>query len=140
MASPSQQVTSVASGDVMRLSVKTPQQSRKKNTYQRKPSAQVILAHEMVAGIMRQAESVFSSDKRFADRYVGMARRIAMKYRLRLPSGIRRKYCKHCHAFLRPGANCRVRIGVKHVSYYCLECKKFMRFVHKSKSVKKNIP
>ena len=103
---------------------------RRKYQHRPKPTEQVMLAQDMIRGLLRQADAVFSSDKKQADRYVDIARKVAMKYRLKLPPEMRRKYCKHCHSFLRPGVNCRVRIRKKNITYYCLECRKFMRFLH----------
>ncbi|MDO8642821.1 MAG: ribonuclease P [Candidatus Woesearchaeota archaeon] len=63
-----------------------------------------------------------------ANRLVRTARRLAMKFRLRLPSTLKRRVCKHCYAYLRPGVNCRVRLAKQRVIYRCNACKKFMRF------------
>ena|SRR3989338_3676045 len=85
-------------------------------------------AKKKVEELFFHAESVFSSDKTLANRYVNIARKIAMKVNLRLPSKLKRKFCKHCYSFLMPGFNCRIRTRDNKVVYYCLECKKFMRF------------
>lgn len=61
------------------------------------------------------------------DRYVAMARKIAMKFNLRLPRELKRKFCKHCYSYFKSG-NYRVRTRKKMVVYYCLKCKKYMRF------------
>ncbi|MBU1203521.1 MAG: hypothetical protein KKG60_00445 [Nanoarchaeota archaeon] len=63
-----------------------------------------------------------------ADRYVKLAREMAMRVNLRLPSELKRKFCKHCYCYLIPGKNCRVRIAKKRVIYYCEKCRKFARF------------
>ena len=69
-----------------------------------------------------------SKDKKKANLYVHKARRLAMKYRIKLTSSIKRKFCKHCYSYLVPGDNCRVRTRDGKLVYYCLECKKYMRF------------
>lgn len=97
-------------------------------------------AKRKVEELFVYAESIFSSDKSLANRYVKIARKIAMKVNLRLPSKLKRKFCKHCYGFLMPGINCRVRTRDTKVIYYCLECKKYMRFpfLREKKSSKKS--
>jgi len=65
-----------------------------------------------------------------ANELVRKARNLAMRHRLKIPRELKRRYCVHCYAYLVPGSNCRVRIRLNKVVYYCLSCKKFMRFVH----------
>lgn len=65
-----------------------------------------------------------------ADRYVEIARKIAMKVNLPMPKEFKRKYCKHCHIYFKSG-NYRVRTRNKVVIYYCLKCKKYMKFLMK---------
>ena len=89
------------------------------------------IAKERVKVLFGKAAEVFSKDKKLANRYVGMARRVAMKVNLRIPKEYKRKFCKHCYSYLKPGVNLRVRKRDKSTVYYCLECKKFMRFPHK---------
>lgn len=67
------------------------------------------------------------SSKKLADRYVTMARKIAMKLNLRLSSHLKRKFCKHCGCYLIPGKNLRVRTRNGKLVYYCSECRKFWR-------------
>lgn len=89
------------------------------------------IALERVEALISRAKEVFKEDKALANRYVTLARKIAMKVRLRIPSHLKRNFCKHCYKFLMPGVNCRVRTQRGKVVYYCLECKKFMRFPYK---------
>ena len=105
-----------------------------------KPKEQIIIAVDMVKGLFRQADSMFNKDKTLANTYVKMGLKIARKYKLKLPRDIKRRYCKHCHSFLRIGVNCRVRIGEKNVIYSCLECRNFMRFPHKKPSRTAEMP
>jgi|TARA_Y100000310_G_scaffold330278_1_gene401652 ribonuclease P protein subunit RPR2 len=86
------------------------------------------IARERIKKLFEEADSVFSKDKKLANRYIRLARKIAMKFNLRMPRGYKRKFCKHCYSYLKPGVNLRVRTKDGKVIYYCLECKKFMRF------------
>ena len=86
------------------------------------------IARERVKELFEQAEEIFSKDTKLADRYVNLARKIAMKVNLKMPRGLNRKFCKHCYSFLKQGVNCRVRTQKHNVVYSCLVCNKHMRF------------
>ena len=86
------------------------------------------IALKRVKQLFKEADSVFNKDPKLAKRYVNLARKIAMKVRLRMPKELKRKFCKHCYSYLMPGVNLRVRTQRGKVVYYCLKCKKYMRF------------
>ncbi len=90
-------------------------------------------ARKEVIAYFKKAEEVFHHDKDLADDYVRKARNIAMKNQLRFPRGLKRRFCKHCYSYLVPGENLRVRTHEGHVVYYCLECRRFMRFPYKKR-------
>ena len=69
-----------------------------------------------------------AADQKKANLYVHKARRLAMKHRLRLSSSLQKKFCKHCYSYLKLGSNCRVRTRDGKLIYYCMNCKKYMRF------------
>ncbi|HLC96691.1 MAG TPA: ribonuclease P [Candidatus Nanoarchaeia archaeon] len=76
-------------------------------------------------------ESLFkkaaSAEKKDADEYVRKARRLAMRHKVQLGL-LKRRFCKHCYSYLRPGLNCRVRTKEGKVVYYCSACRNYMRF------------
>jgi RNase P subunit RPR2 len=91
-----------------------------------------LLVMSRIKELFRQAELVFSKDKKLADEYIKLARTLGMKYKVKIPKELQRKFCKHCYAYLRPGVNCRVRIQNHKIIYSCLECKKFIRLNYSS--------
>lgn len=91
-------------------------------------SKQKIIARERIKNLISLAEKAFSKNPRVSDHYVELARKIAMKARVRIPSDIKKRFCKHCYKFLQPGVNCRVRTRNNKLIYYCLNCKEYMRF------------
>lgn len=93
----------------------------------RDKSEEKRIALERIKTLFQEAEKVFSRDKTLANRYVSLARKIAMKVKLRFPQELKRRFCKHCYAYLMPGVNSRVRVRLGKVVISCLECKKFMR-------------
>lgn len=93
----------------------------------RDKSEEKKIALERIKTLFQEAESVFAKDKSLANRYVSLARKIAMKVKARIPAELKRRFCKHCYAYLVPGVNSRVRIRLGKVVISCLECKRFMR-------------
>ena len=85
------------------------------------------IAKERIITLFEQATIQFPKNKSLANRYVTLARKIAMKVRMRIPQKYKRRYCKHCYKYLQPGVNSRIRTRNKKVIISCFECKKFMR-------------
>jgi len=96
--------------------------------HKRKPLEQRRIAIRRIRQLFEQAEVVFKEDPNLSNRYVYLARKIAMKYKVKIPRELKRRFCKHCHVFLVPGVNCRVRLQGSKVVYYCFNCKHYMRF------------
>ncbi|MBS3102256.1 ribonuclease P [Candidatus Woesearchaeota archaeon] len=101
-----------------------------KKVYGKRKEHQKI-ARERVEVLFRQAKEMFREDSSLSDRYVQLARKITMKYKVKIPSSLKRKFCKHCHKFLVPSVNCRIRVQRGKAVYYCLSCKRFMRIPYK---------
>ncbi len=85
------------------------------------------IAEQRITTLFQQAEQTFSKDAALAHRYVSLARKMAMRLRLRMPKEYKRKFCRYCYHFLMPGANARMRTREGKVIISCLDCKKFMR-------------
>ena len=96
--------------------------------YNKKPENDRKIALERIHSLFHMADEKFSTRKDLSNSYVKLARKISMRHKVRIPPILKRRFCKHCHTFLKQGANCRVRLSDGHVTYYCLECKKYMRF------------
>ena len=101
--------------------------------YSKKPAEHKEIALERINTLFKEASGVFKEDKKLANRYVKLARELAMKFKVRIPSHLKRRFCKHCYSYLMPGENLRVRTREGKVIYYCLECKKFMRIPTRKK-------
>jgi len=95
-----------------------------------KSKAKKLAKAEMIE-LFKEAGEAFKKSPAVANKCVAKARKLAMKYKLRMSRVLKRRFCKHCYRFLVPGVNCRVRTQKGRVIYYCLNCKKFMRFVIK---------
>lgn len=90
------------------------------------------IAKERIKYLFEQARKAFNKNPALSNRYVTLARKLSMKYKVRIPRELKRKFCKHCYKYLVPGKNCRVRTHKGKVVYYCLNCKKYMRFPYNS--------
>ncbi len=86
------------------------------------------IAGERIAVLFGLARQVFSMHPERSNRYVALARRIAMRQRVRINREFRRQYCHHCYAFLVPGENMRVRVHRGNVVVTCMICNKTMRY------------
>lgn len=88
------------------------------------------IAMQRIRTLFQLARNVYAKDPELAQRYVDIARRIAMAARIRLPREFRRQVCRHCKGFILPGVSCRVRIKQRrepHVVITCLKCGGYMR-------------
>ncbi|MBI2669155.1 ribonuclease P [Candidatus Woesearchaeota archaeon] len=92
-----------------------------------KPIKNKDTALEKINDLFTLAQQSFSSDQALANRYVTLARKIAMKNRMRIPKELKRCFCKHCYKYLMPGVNVRIRTRGGKVIISCFECKKFLR-------------
>ena len=99
-----------------------------KRNYSKKPASQKEIALDRIKTLFKEARVVFRKDPQLANRYVKLARELAMKFKIRIPVVLKRKFCKHCYSYLMPGVNLRVRTREGKVVYYCFNCKKYMRF------------
>lgn len=95
-------------------------------------------ALEKIKILFLEAELQFKKNPSLSNRYVDLARKIAMRFKIRMPRELKRKFCKHCYSYLIPDKNCRVRIHKSRVIYFCFNCKKFMRFMLNNKKEKIN--
>ena len=107
--------------------------SKKKKPYKKKSNWLAIRAKEQITSIFKMADEIYQKFPHLADRYVKIARQLAMKVRLKMPREFKRKYCKFCKCFLVPSKNCRVRLHNGHLVYYCLNCKKITRIGYANK-------
>lgn len=71
------------------------------------------------------AAALQEKDASLAGKQAGLAKKIAMRHRVRLPYHVRQLFCKKCKAFIVPGRTARVRVGrsgTRAVRVTCLRC------------------
>ncbi|MCS7132014.1 MAG: ribonuclease P [Hadesarchaea archaeon] len=99
-----------------------------------------VIAAERIERLFELAERVFDGRPALADRYVQLAWRLATRYNLRMPAYLKRKFCRKCLSFLRPGVSCRVRTRSRpspSVVITCLRCGHHMRVPYRRKGIEK---
>jgi ribonuclease P protein subunit RPR2 len=103
-----------------------------------KPQQFQRIAKQRIEKLFYEAERQFKKDKKLSNRYVELARKIAMRYKVKISPILQKRFCKHCYCYLTPGVNCRVRLYGQKVIYYCSSCKGYMRFPYvKEKNARK---
>ncbi|MGQ9506634.1 MAG: ribonuclease P protein component 4 [Candidatus Bathycorpusculaceae bacterium] len=99
------------------------------------------IAMQRIKTLFHLAKENIHKDQALAQRYVDLARKIAMAAKVRLPREYRRQVCRHCKSFILPGVNSHVRIKKQrepHVVITCLNCGKHMRIPLKAKKEQKS--
>ncbi len=100
-----------------------------------KPAWMTEVAAERIEILFREAEEVFSKSRKLANRYVFIARKLAMKFNLKIPSELKRRFCHKCYSYLMPGENAKVRTNAKTkcVEWTC-ECGEVNRYGYSRES------
>lgn len=81
------------------------------------------IAIERIHRLFSEAEKMAKENRmELCRRYVEIARKISMKYLVRIPKTYRLRFCKKCLSYLVPGKNCRVRLKKSKVVLTCLNC------------------
>lgn len=86
------------------------------------------IAMERIDILFKNAEYEFVYNPELSNRYVNIARKIAMRQRIRIPSEYKRKFCRNCNSYAVPGENMSVRIHRGKVIYKCGRCGYIRRF------------
>ena len=89
-----------------------------------KPLEQIKIAKERIAILIAEAEK--TDNEQLAKRYVELAKKIGMRYNVRLPPSSRRKFCKYCFSKLTYGW--RTKKGIRYIK---CACGKTLRFPFK---------
>jgi ribonuclease P protein subunit RPR2 len=86
------------------------------------------IAKERIARLFEEAQAVFPDYPAMSNRYVAIARKIAMRQRVQIVHPFRRRFCRSCSSFLVPGKTARVRIHPGHITTTCLSCGRRRRY------------
>ncbi len=82
-------------------------------------------AEALVQHLTESSVSMAGKDLKVAKEQAAMARRVMLKFNVRLGPSIQRFTCRGCKSLIVPGVNARVRLGhgkPKIIRVICLEC------------------
>lgn len=79
------------------------------------------IANERIRILIEKAEKMKVEDYELARRYVELAKKISMRYRVRIPKELKVKFCKKCFYPYKLG-KFRVRVRKSRVIITCLNC------------------
>ncbi|HID18583.1 TPA: ribonuclease P [Candidatus Bathyarchaeota archaeon] len=83
------------------------------------------MAKERIDILFRQALTIYKQHPQLADRYVEHARRLSMRYKVRIPRRWRLLVCRKCKGLMVPGFTSYARIRQHrepHLAITCLKC------------------
>ncbi|MEM5797417.1 MAG: ribonuclease P protein component 4 [Candidatus Aenigmatarchaeota archaeon] len=98
-----------------------------------KPYWQQQIARERIKILFSLSEKEFKKHPERSKRYIELARKIGLRYNVRLTKKQKRKFCKNCNTLLKPGTTSEVRLDklTKTVNIRCLNCNRIYRYPYK---------
>ena len=117
---------------------KGPHKNRRKR-YKKRHLLMQKLARCRIEKLIEFSKQAHSEDPKLANRYVSIARNIAMGTKVAIPASLKRYICHNCKELLVPGRNMRFRINNKkhygtYVSVTCLSCGHITRYIIKGRA------
>ena len=105
----------------------------------RKPAWQIKLAKERILYLFREAERRVADRPELSRRYLELAKKIGMRYNVRIPRELKRHICKGCGVYLKEGIAASVRLDKGLIKTRCLLCGHVhRRHIKKVKNISKN--
>lgn len=105
----------------------------KQRTRSKKPEYQLGIARERIEILMELAEKVLEKHPKRSQRYVELARKIGMRYNVRMTKEQKRGFCKKCNTILKPGVTSRQKTEKGAVVVRCERCGTVRKYPFKQK-------
>ncbi len=104
---------------------------RRRGRRGRRTKEMVQIAKERIDILFNLAErEALKGNLQRANRYVHLARKIGMRYNVRVPKKYRMHYCRKCDSFLLPGVNAEYRLNNGKITVTCLNCGSIYRHLY----------
>jgi len=88
-----------------------------------KPGFLLQVVRERISILFQLSEKELKTHPERARRYISLARKLGMKYNVRFPKKLKRRFCKKCGILWIPGYNLQVRLNSrKRMMEYRCEC------------------
>ncbi len=97
----------------------------------KKPRYQIEIAKERIDILLDLAEKELKKHPKRTKRYVELARKIGMRYNVRLTKEQKKKFCKKCNIILKPGVTSEQRTKQGKLIVKCKECGEIYRYPYK---------
>jgi len=95
------------------------------------------VVNERIGILFAFAEKEARDNPERAKRYVALARKLGTRFRLRLPKGLKAKFCRKCGAYWIPGRNVTVRLKPSEGrAIYACKCGAKRGLPYKGKEIK----
>jgi len=88
------------------------------------------LCGEQIDYLFSVAEKYTTIDKKISDRCIEMAKKLSMKYNVRISKESKLRFCKYCLKYF-TGDNLRTRTNHGILYIYCKNCNKYRKIVIK---------
>ena len=80
------------------------------------------IATQRILILFDNAVSNARNNPRLAERQAQIARKISMRFKIKMPWQIRTSFCKKCKKFIVPGVTSKVRVGRSNVKSVRITC------------------
>ena len=80
------------------------------------------IATQRILILFDNAVSNARNNPRLAERQAQIARKISMRFKIKMPWQIRSSFCKKCKKFIVPGVTSKVRVGRSNVKSVRITC------------------
>jgi ribonuclease P protein subunit RPR2 len=109
----------------------------KKRIRKGKPRTWIKIAKERIKILFDLAKKEFKTNPERSKKYIQLARKIGMRYNVRLTKRQKRSFCKKCNQLLIPSKTSKVTINSKRklVEIECLNCGSLYRYPYKIKKI-----
>jgi ribonuclease P protein subunit RPR2 len=92
-----------------------------------KKQNKLIAKNRIIKLFLLAHKKALYGDINLANRYVHLARKISMRYLVKIPNEFKRRFCKHCYSYLLPDINSRIRVHRGKIIIFCNNCNKYTR-------------
>jgi len=102
-----------------------------KSYRQKKKESNQEIATERIKELFSLADQIYLDDPTLSNRYVHLAHKISLKYKVPFSQKQKISFCKKCKYFLKAGENARIRLNKGKRVILCKNCGNIMRFRYK---------
>jgi ribonuclease P protein subunit RPR2 len=99
----------------------------------KKPEYQLGIAKERINILLKLAEKEFRAHPDRSRRHVQLARKIGMRYNVRLPADAKRRFCKSCGTLMKAGVTASKRMAKGTTIIKCEKCNRIYRYPARGK-------